>query len=69
MTKQLTLTFSTESEARLSRIMKLAEADSCAEVIANALQIYEWMIDQSNLGHDIALVQNGKIMANVKVFK
>lgn len=39
-----------ESYARLHKIKVAAEAIDNAEVFRNALQIYEWLIDQRSLG-------------------
>lgn len=51
---RIQLTFGQESAARLARLKGLTEAGSYSEVIANALKLYEGIIDEG--GHRAKLV-------------
>lgn len=56
---RLNLVISENSRKRLDRLAELTEADSSAEVIRRALQLYEVMIDHSINNNDF-LIRNRK---------
>lgn len=65
----LSLTFSEDATRRLKRLRNKAEADDYAEVIASALQIYEWYIERSEEGYEIGLVKDGDLNRVVRFWK
>lgn len=44
-----------------------ADATSFAELIRNALQVYEWLLDQEKEGHEFGLVNDGKLVKAIKI--
>lgn len=64
----VSLSLSTESVKRLSRLKKKAGTDDNAEVMRNALRLYEWLIEQTEQGYDIALLRDGHMVKDVKIF-
>lgn len=52
--KRFQLDFAPQSSERLERLKELTEAASYAEVVANALRLYEFVIDEG--GHKARLV-------------
>ena len=52
--KRIQLDFGPDSAARLDRLKELTEATSYAEVVCNALRLYEGVIDEG--GHRARLV-------------
>lgn len=54
--------FSSDAVKRLDEIVDKTSSGNRAEVVRNALRIYEYLIDQSNQGYSIQLVkENEKI--------
>ena len=50
MSYNLTIRFPAESKARLDSLIQSTEADGATEVIANALRLYEAMIQDTKAG-------------------
>ena len=46
------------SYERLTTLRERVEAASNAEVIRRALQLYEWVVDESEKGHEVAIRMN-----------
>lgn len=65
---QITLDFSEDATQRLEEIKRKANTDSNAEVIRNALRIYEWHIAQTERGYEIGLVRGDVLEKVVTVF-
>ena len=55
------------SVERLERLRDLTEAASYAEVMRNALRLYEAMIEEVEAGHEI-LIKRGEIVARLPIF-
>ena len=58
---RLQLDFSPEAFRRLQEIRARADAKTNAEVIRNALRLYEWFLEQKRSGFRIQLVQDNLI--------
>jgi hypothetical protein len=56
-----------KSFERLERLRDVTEAASYAEVMRNALRLYEAMIDEVEAGHEI-MIKRGGVTAPLKVF-
>ena len=56
-----------KSVERLERLRDITEAASYAEVMRNALRLYEAMIDEVEAGHEI-LVKRGETVAPLPIF-
>jgi Arc/MetJ-type ribon-helix-helix transcriptional regulator len=55
MGKRLQLQLPTSAAARLDSLVQRTEATSSAEVIRNALRLYEWAVGELEKGKNIAL--------------
>jgi len=55
------------SVERLERLRDLTEAASYAEVMRNALRLYEAMIGEVEAGHEI-LVKRGEVVVPLSIF-
>lgn len=59
--KRVQLDFSPEAFRRLEQIKELADASSNAEVVRNALRIYEWFLEQKRNEYKIHLVKGNTV--------
>jgi hypothetical protein len=55
------LGLSKRAEARLDALMRETGDEDRAEVLRNALRLYEWVVEQTGAGHQIAAVKDGEI--------
>ncbi|MFA5413673.1 MAG: hypothetical protein WC348_03995 [Patescibacteria group bacterium] len=55
------LDFSPEAHERLLRIRKLAEARTNAEVVRNALRLYDWFMTQRQDGFRVQLLKDDAV--------
>ncbi len=58
--------FSPEAYARLQALQKRVDASSYAELVRNALRIYEWILDQEDEGNSFALVKDDEVVKQIK---
>lgn len=65
---RVTLYISEVAAQRLEAIKKKAKADDNAEVIRNALRVYEWHIEQAENGYEIGLVKGDVLEKTVQLF-
>ena len=65
---QINLECSAEASDRLEAIKRKSNADTNADVIRNALRVYEWHIDQAEQGYKIGLVKDDTLVKTVTLF-
>ena len=58
---RLQLDFSTEAYERLVRIRRRSEAATNAEVVRNALRLYDWFLEQKSKGASFQVVEDGTV--------
>ena len=63
---RLQFEFSRDAYERLNRMKDEAHAASYAELVRNALRLYEWFIQQQNAGYEIGLIKDDKVVKEVK---
>jgi hypothetical protein len=66
--KRIQFEFSPDALERLNRMKDLTDASSYAELVRNALRIYEWFVQQERAGYDIGLVKDDTLVKTVKLF-
>lgn len=59
--QRVQLDFSPQAYERLLQIRELAGARTNAEVVRNALRIYEWFLDQKRAKHKLQLVTDNSV--------
>lgn len=55
------LDFSPEAYERLNRIRTRFDAATSAEVVRNALRLYDWFLEQTSKGAKFQIVDNGDV--------
>ena len=55
------LDFSPEAYERLSRIRSRSDAATNAEVVRNALRLYDWFLEQTSKDARFQIVENGDV--------
>lgn len=68
MGKRLQLQLPDSSAARLDALVQTTEASSYAEVIRNALRLYEWAVGEAKAGRNIAVQEPDGSFRVVQVF-
>ena len=58
---RLQLDFSPEAYSRLLQIREMAEARTNAEVVRNALRVYEWFLEQKKENARLQVVKDGTV--------
>lgn len=58
--QRVQIDFSADAFARLDEVRMLAEAKTNAEVIRNAIRVFEWFLKQQKAGFRIHLVKDGQ---------
>jgi hypothetical protein len=66
--KRIQFEFSPDALERLNKMRELTEASSYAELVRNALRVYEWFVEQDRAGFDIGLVKDETLVKTVKLF-
>jgi hypothetical protein len=66
--KRIQFEFSPDALERLNKMRELTEASSYAELVRNALRVYEWFVQQDRAGFDIGLVKDDTLVKTVKLF-
>jgi hypothetical protein len=59
--QRLQLDFSSEAFERLAHIRELAGARNNAEVVRNALRVFEWFLEQKRANHKIQVVTDSSV--------
>ena len=59
--QRVQLDFTPEALERLREIKEMAEAKTNAEVVRNALRLYEWFLKQRQENYKIQLVKDNKV--------
>jgi hypothetical protein len=57
----LQLDFTEEAYNRLNAIREMSGAKTNAEVVRNALRLYEWFLEQIRAGYTIQIVKDDKV--------
>lgn len=65
--KRIQFEFSPDALERLNKLKEKTDANSYAELVRNALRIYEWVIDQQDEGWEVALAK-GDTVKTIKFF-
>lgn len=58
---RLQLDFSPEAYERLMRIREASDAATNAEVVRNALRLYDWFLEQKRKNARVQVVENGTV--------
>lgn len=66
--KRLQIEFSPDALERLNNLRREADARSNAEVVRNALRLYEWFIHQKNQGARLQVVKGETVREVELVF-
>lgn len=66
--QRLQLDFSPEAFARLEEIKRLSDARTNAEVVRNALRVYEWFLRQKKAEYELHLVKGDTVKEVELVF-
>jgi hypothetical protein len=64
--KRLQFDFNADAIRRLERIKQVAERASYAEVVRDALRLFEWWVEQNRAGYEIGLVKDETLVKVVK---
>ncbi len=59
--QRVQLEFTPEAMQRLRQIKALANASTNAEVVKNALRVYEWFLNQRNQNYKLQLVKDDQV--------
>jgi hypothetical protein len=59
--QRVQLEFTPEAIQRLQQIKALANASTNAEVVKNALRVYEWFLNQRNNHYKLQLVKDDQV--------
>ena len=60
--KRVQMDMPPKSVLRLKRLQDITEAASYAEVVRNALRLYEALIDEVESGNEVMIKRNGKVV-------
>jgi hypothetical protein len=66
--KRIQFEFSPDALDRLNRMKEQTDASSYAELVRDALRVYEWVVQQDKAGYDIGLVKGETLVKTVKLF-
>ena len=64
--RRIQFEFSVEAHNRLSRLKEETDASSYAELVRNAIRVYEWVVEQEKEGNSIGIFKDGKPLKEVK---
>jgi mRNA degradation ribonuclease J1/J2 len=65
--QRVQIDFTSEAVERLQQIKEMAEAKTNAEVVRNALRLYEWFLRQKKENYTLQLVKNNRVK-EVEIF-
>lgn len=66
--KRVQFEFAPDSFERLQRIKDTTGAPTYADVIRNAMRLYEWFITQQHAGYEIGLIKEDKLEKRVEFY-
>lgn len=58
--------FSPDAYERLNTLREVADASSYAQLVRDALRVYEWVLEQERQGYSIGLVKGDKLVKEIK---
>ena len=64
--RRLQLDFSPEAYERLHRIREMSDASTNAEIVRNALRLYDWFLEQKQSGARLQVVR-GDLVREIEV--
>lgn len=64
--KRIQFEFPPDAVERLDRIKQQTNSSSYAELVRNALRVYEWMVDSQKKGFEIGLVKDDQLVKTVE---
>jgi hypothetical protein len=64
--KRIQFEFSPDAVERLDRIKRETNAGSYAELIRNAIRVYEWVIENERNGFELGVVKEDNLLKVVK---
>jgi hypothetical protein len=64
--KRIQFEFSPDAVERLDRIKRTTDAGSYAELVRNALRVYEWVVETERTGYEIGVVKDGQLIKTVE---
>lgn len=64
--KRIQFEFSPDAVERLDNMKKLTEKSSYADVVRDALRVYEWIVQQEKAGYDFGLVKGDTLVKTIK---
>lgn len=67
-TKRIQFEFGPDAYQRLQKIKNETDAATYADVVRNALRLYEWFITQQAEGYDFGLVKDDKLVKAIKFY-
>ena len=65
--RRIQFEFSAEAFERLEKLKEATKASSYAEVVRDALRVYEWVVEETNEGNDIGAIRGKEIVHVVKL--
>lgn len=66
--KRIQFEFAADAYERLGNIKEMTEAGTYADVVKNALRLYEWFLEQQGDGYEIGLIKDGKLVKQVEFY-
>jgi metal-responsive CopG/Arc/MetJ family transcriptional regulator len=64
--KRIQFEFPPDAVERLDRIKQETNSSSYAELVRNALRVYEWLIETQKKGFDIGVVKDDQLVRTVE---
>jgi hypothetical protein len=64
--KRIQFEFSRDAVERLDKVKRETNASSYAELVRNALRVYEWVIETERKGFEIGVVKDDGLLKVVK---
>jgi predicted CopG family antitoxin len=66
--KRIQFEFAPDAYQRLQKMKDETEASSYADVVRNALRLYEWFITQQKEGYEIGLIKDDRLVKAIKFY-
>jgi hypothetical protein len=64
--KRIQFEFPPDAVERLDRIKQETNSSTYAELVRNALRVYEWMVEAQKKGFEIGLVKDDQLVKTVE---
>jgi hypothetical protein len=65
-TKRIQFEFSPDAYERLKKLKRETDAQSYAELVRNALRVYEFVVKQEKAGRHLGIVEDGKLTREIE---